>query len=221
MALRSSWEGFLKLNLLSVPVKAYSVNVGGRNKIAFHQIHAGCGSRIRHQKVCPVHGEVTKDEVVSGYEYAKGKYVLIEPEELNKVRKEDDKSITIDLFIHPDALDPIYFTGRSFYLTPDGAVGQKPYEVLQRVMKDQQRYAVVRIILSGRQQIALVRPVEGLLVMSILNYDDQVKKPSAFRMKRPIKKSQKRNWSWPKCWCRLRRATSSIWLSTTTSTRRR
>src|SRR6266508_2789007 len=120
MALRSSWEGFLKLNLLSVPVKAYSTTISGRGKINFHQLHAECGSRIKHQKVCPVHGEVSNDEIERGYEYAKGQYVIIEDEELNAIRDIDDKSITIELFIHSDALDPIYYSGRSYYLTPSG-----------------------------------------------------------------------------------------------------
>src|ERR1700730_12538329 len=82
MPSRPSWEGFLRFNLLAVPVKAYSAAVSGGGKIAFHQIHKECHNRIRHKKFCPVHGEVRNDEIVSGYEIAKGQYVIIDPEDL-------------------------------------------------------------------------------------------------------------------------------------------
>ena len=110
MAARSTWEGYLRLNLLSVPVKAYSATVTGKGKIGFHLIHAKCNSRIHYKKVCPIHGEVPNDEIVSGYEVADGNYVLIDKEELSKLRADADKAITIDVFIRPDALDPVYYT---------------------------------------------------------------------------------------------------------------
>lgn len=188
MALRSSWEGFLRLNLISVPVKAYSVTQSGGGRIGFHQIHAKCKSRIRYQKVCPVHGEVTMDEIVSGYEVAKNQYVLIKPEELKKLRVDADKSIDIDVFIRPNEVDPIYFTDRSYYLTPSGKAGQKPYAVLQKVMADEQRYAVGAMVLSGREQIVLLRPVEQLLTATVLNYADRVKPVRAFEDEAPDEK---------------------------------
>src|SRR2546421_6833774 len=101
MALRSSWEGFLKLSLISVPVRAYNAAVPGGGDIHFHQIHKECGNRIRYQKVCPVHGEVTKEQIVSGCEYEKGKYVEFNPEEISKLRAENDESINIDVFTAP------------------------------------------------------------------------------------------------------------------------
>src|SRR2546421_6415295 len=100
---RPSWDGFIKFNLISVPVKAYSATVSGGGKIGFHLLHKKCNSRIRYKKVCPIHGEVEKDEIVSAYEYAKGKYVPVDPEELDKLRTENDKAIGIDAFIRPEA----------------------------------------------------------------------------------------------------------------------
>src|SRR5262245_22020078 len=120
MALRSSWEGFLRLNLISVPVKAFSATQSGGGRIGFHQIHAKCKNRIRYKKVCPVHGEVTNDEIVSGYEVAKGQHVLIKPDELKKLRGDADKSIDIDVFVKPGDVDPLFFTDRSYFLTPSG-----------------------------------------------------------------------------------------------------
>src|SRR5689334_16715576 len=106
MAARSSWDGYLKLSLISVPVRAFSAQARGKGEVHFNRIHKGCGERIRYEKVCPVHGEVTNDEVVSGYPYEKNEYVEVDPNELKKVKAENDQSLNIDAFIPPDALDP-------------------------------------------------------------------------------------------------------------------
>jgi len=188
MALRSSWEGFLRLNLISVPVKAYSATQTGGGRISFHQIHAKCKNRIRYKKVCPVHGEVPNEEIVSGYEVAKGQYVLVKPDELKKLRAEADKSIEIDVFINPDELDPLYYTDRSYYLAPSGKAGQKPYAVLQRVMAEEQRYAIANMVFSGRNHIVVVRPTGKMLTATVLSFADQIKSPKAFQEEVPDEK---------------------------------
>ncbi|HZZ76881.1 MAG TPA: Ku protein [Gemmataceae bacterium] len=188
MALRSSWDGYLKLSLISVPVRAYNAAVAGSGDVHFHQLHRECGNRIHYKKVCPVHGEVSKGEIVSGYEYKKGKYVEMEKEELDKLRPEDEKSVNIDAFADPGQIDPMYMTGRTFYLVPAGPAGQKAYSLLHDVMKEKQRYAVGTIVLSGHDETVLIRPVEELLTMSVLYHEDQIKQPTAF--KDEIKKSK-------------------------------
>ncbi len=180
MAMRSSWEGYLRLNLISVPVKAFSATTAGRGRIGFHLLHAKCNSRIRYKKVCPIHGEVRNDEIVSGYEHAKDQYVVIKKEELQKLRPETDKAIEIDVFVDPPELDPAYFTERVYYLTPDGRAAQKSYAVLQQVMADSGRYAIGTMVFSGREQIVAVRPTGRLLAVSFLRYADEVKSPSSF-----------------------------------------
>src|SRR5438876_4735593 len=124
---RPSWSGFLKFNLISVPVKGYNAAAAGGGKIGFHLLHKKCNSRIRYKKVCPVHGEVENDEIVSGYEYGKGQYVIVDADERGGLKSEDDKSISVDTFVAADAIDPVYFSGRTYYLLPDGKVAQKPY----------------------------------------------------------------------------------------------
>jgi len=185
MGMHSNWEGFLRFNLISVPVRAYTATVAGGGKIAFHQIHKGCNSRIQYKKFCPIHGEVTKDDIVSGYEISKGEYVLVDPDELSKLRTENDKAINIDTFIRPDKLNPIYYGERSYYLVPSAKVGQKPYAVLQKVMKEQNRHAIGQVVMSGREQLVLVRSLDGLLCMTTLHYDSEIKKPSAFEDEAP------------------------------------
>jgi DNA end-binding protein Ku len=180
MAARTAWEGYLRLNLLSVPVKAYSATVSGRGKIGFHLIHAKCNSRIRYKKVCPIHGEVPNNEIVSGYEVADGQYVLMDKDVLAKLGASADKAITIDVFIRPAALDPVYYTDRTYYLVPDGEVGRQSYAVLRKVMSDDGRYAVATMVLSGRAQVVLIRPVDRLLAVTVLSYETQLKKPADF-----------------------------------------
>jgi DNA end-binding protein Ku len=178
MALRSSWKGFLRLSLVSVPVKAFTARASGSD-IRLNQLHRECGSRVQYKKACPIHGEIPNDEIVKGYEYAKDQYVVIDPEEIQKLRAESDRSVGIVGFIAADRLDPIYHSGKTYYLAPDGAVGQKPYALLRQVLVEEGLHALARMVLSGRDQIVLVRPMEDLLALTVLEYAASVREPSA------------------------------------------
>ncbi len=180
MPSRPSWDGYLKFNLISVPVKGYNAAESGGGKIGAHLLHKTCNSRIRYKKVCPIHGEVGNDEIVSAYEHAKGQHIVVDADERKKVRVENDKAIAIDVFIPPDALDPVYFTERTYYLVPDGKVAHKPYAVLRDAMAQDGRYAIAQVVFSGQGRVAVVRPLGQVLAMTLLSYADQVKKPSAF-----------------------------------------
>ncbi len=179
MAPRSSWKGFIKLSLVSVPVKGYTAS-NTSSSISLNQLHKSCHNRIRYQKTCPEHGEVSNDEIVKGYEYAKGEYVVIDEEELEKLRTESDRSIQIDGFIDPEVIDPLYHAGKTYYLVPDGAVGQKPYNLLLQGMKDNNVCAIAQVVLSGREQAVLLRPLERLLALTVLSHENEIKNPQSF-----------------------------------------
>jgi DNA end-binding protein Ku len=181
MAARSSWKGFLKLSLVSVPVKAYTATSSSSGEIRLNQLHKECHSRINYKKTCPIHGEVPNEDIVSGYEYSKGQYVIVDADEVDKLRTPDEKAINIDGFVSPGGIDPMYFSGKGYYLVPDGPVAQKPYSLLYEGMVSLKRAAVARVVMHGRDQLVLIRPVDDLLMMSILNYDTQVNKPAAFK----------------------------------------
>jgi DNA end-binding protein Ku len=185
MAARSSWKGYLKLSLVSVPVKAYTAAASGGGEIQLNQLHADCNSRIQYKKSCPLHGEVKGDHIVSGYEYSKGQYVIVDTSELEKLRTEDDKAIKIDAFVPADTIDPAYFSGKNYYLVPEGPVGQRPFAVVCQGMIDEDCCGVAQVVLHSREQLVVLRPVDNLLVMSILNYDHQVTKPTAFAEEAP------------------------------------
>src|SRR5262245_565372 len=174
MAARASWKGFIRLSLVSVPVKAFTATASGGGEIHLNQIHAECHNRIRYQKTCPIHGEVSNDAIVSGYEFSKGQFVVIDPDELDKLRSESDKAVNIDTFISPETIDPIYFSGKTYYLVPDGPIGQKPYSLLHKGMLDQKCVAVAKVVLHGREQVVLLRSLEKLIAMSILEYEQKI-----------------------------------------------
>jgi DNA end-binding protein Ku len=178
---RSTWEGFLKFSLISIPVRAYNSAAPARGEIHFHQLHRDCGERIQYKKVCPVHGELSKEDIISGHEVTKGEYVEIEPDELKQVRAEDDESISIDAFLKPEAIDPVYYSGKTFYLAPNGPAGQKAYALLCRVMSEQNVEAVGHMVLSGHEVPVLVRAVEPVLEMTVLFYESQVKGPGSVK----------------------------------------
>lgn len=173
MAARSSWKGFLKLSLVSVPVRGYTAQ-SSAGEIRLNQLHEACHNRVRYQKVCPVHGEISQDEIVSGYEYAKGQYVVIDPKELAKLRSERDRSINVDAVVSPDAIDPIHFTDKTYYLLPDGAVGQKPYALIHQALREHNLAAIGRVVLYGREELVLVRAYEQVLAMTSLKYEAEI-----------------------------------------------
>jgi DNA end-binding protein Ku len=184
MAPRSVWKGFLKLSLVSVPVKAFTASNTSQD-IHLHQLHADCHSRIHYQKVCPLHGEVPSHQIVSGYEYARGQYVIVSPDEIDRLRGEAAKAVDIDTFIPSSAFDPLYASGRRYYLAPDGPIGQKGYAVLYQAMLELKRCALAQAVLHGREQWVLLRPQEGLLVLEVLHYAHQVHLPETFRSEAP------------------------------------
>ena len=95
---RSSWKGFIKLSLVSVPVKAFTANNTSED-VRLNQLHDNCNSRVKYQKVCPEHGELKTTEIVSGYEYTKDSYVIIDPEDIAKIRSVSDRAISIEGFV--------------------------------------------------------------------------------------------------------------------------
>jgi DNA end-binding protein Ku len=185
MAARSSWKGFIRLSLVSVPVKAYTASASGGGEISLNQIHAECNSRIRYQKTCPIHGEVSQDQIVMGYEIAKGQYVVIDPDEIQKLRPESDKAVHIDAFVPQDQLDAAQFSGKNYFLVPDGPIAFKPYGLLVAGMKEMNVNAVAKVVMHNRDQLVLLRPINRLLGMSILHFESQLVKPATFEPEVP------------------------------------
>ncbi|WP_397571829.1 Ku protein [Schlesneria sp. T3-172] len=185
MSFRSSWKGYLKLSLVSVPVKAYSAVSSDEGEIHFNQLHEKCHSRIKYVKTCPKHGAVPSEEIVSGYEYAKGQYVVMDSSELAALRADKEKSVNVEAIVPVGAIDPMYLTEKSSYLIPDGRVGEKPYAVIEQCLASQNSIAVGRLVINGKDEVVMIRPLDGLLVLTVLSGAAQVKQPGLFASELP------------------------------------
>ncbi len=169
----------MRLSLVTVPVRGYTATTSGSD-IRLNQLHADCNQRVKYQKSCPEHGALESDQIVSGYEYAKGQYVRVDLDELQKLRPERDNSVRIDGFVDRGGIDEIYRSGRFYYLLPDGAVGQKPYALLLQAMVDAGVEAIAQVVISGREQLVAIRPAGKLLTMVVLVHKAKVKQPQTF-----------------------------------------
>ena len=179
MAPRSSWKGFIKLSLVSVPVKAFTAHQTSE-EIRLNQLHKECHARVKYQKVCPEHGELKQDQIVSGYQYAKDQYVVIDPSEVSKLRPESDRTLNIHGFVDPNEIDAMYMSGKTYYLMPDGPAGSRPYALLRQGMEEGGLCAIAQVVLSGREQLAMLRVHDDMLVMSILHYAKSIRTAQDF-----------------------------------------
>src|SRR6185295_11591470 len=149
-------SGTISFGLVTIPVKLYSTGESSAG-IQFNMLHRKCGSRLRQQYVCPLDDEVVEREnIVKGYEYSRGQYVLFTEEELKALIPEPTNAVEITEFVPLDQVDPIYYE-RSYYLGPDRG-GDRPYRLLAEAMKRTGRAALARYVARGKDQFVLVRP---------------------------------------------------------------
>jgi DNA end-binding protein Ku len=163
----------VSFGLVTIPVKLYSTGEAAAG-VQLNMLHAKCGSRLKQQYICPVDDEVVgRDEMVKGYEYAKGQYVLFSEDELKTLNREATNAISIAEFVPLEQVDPIYFE-KSYYLGPDKG-GERPYRLLAEAMKQTSRAALARYAARGRDYLVLLRPFQGGLIMQQLRYHDELR----------------------------------------------
>jgi DNA end-binding protein Ku len=173
MAARAYWKGYLRLSLVTAPVRLYSA-VTESGRIAFHKIHKPTGERIHHENVVEGVGEVDKGDIAKGFEYEKGRYVIVEDEELERLRLESAKVIDLVQFSDRDELDPLYFD-KGYFVAPDGKVGDEAYRVIREALRRSGKVALGQIVLSRRERIAALRPCGRGLVLDTLRYEYEVR----------------------------------------------
>ena len=129
MAARATWKGYLKVSLVNIPIRVFPATDSAAS-ISFNQLHAECQTRIQQKKWCPKHDrEVTNAEIVKGYEFEKGRYVVVTDEDIEKVRPPSTRVIDLAQFTEDSAIDPIY-VDRAYYLAPDGAMAASAFAVM-------------------------------------------------------------------------------------------
>jgi len=168
---RSIWSGTIAFGLISIPVKLFAAV---RHKgVSFNQLDERNMGRIRYQKVSEADGEIVPPEhIVKGVEVSRGRYVLVDPDELAPFVPLPTKTIDVEEFVDLADIDPLYFES-TYYVAPAG-VGTKPYALLARALASSGKVAIVRFVMRGRQYTAAVRSVDGRLVMSTLVYADEL-----------------------------------------------
>jgi DNA end-binding protein Ku len=173
----SVWSGYLTFGLISMPVRLFS---GARtNHVSFHMLHRDDHVRVKQQLICPEEDKVVaRDEIVKGYEFRKGEYVIIEPEEIKKIEPKTAKSMEILEFVKADEIDPIYFES-SYYLVAEEA-GKRPYVLLQKALHDSRFVAVAKLAMHNREYTVFLRPYSGGLMLHTMYYQDEIRKLEDF-----------------------------------------
>jgi len=173
MAARAIGSGTISFGLVNIPVKVYAATESAA-RISFNQLHDKCKSRLRQQMYCPTDDEVVpREHIVKGYEFAKDQYVLFSPEELKALEEESTKQMEITEFVPLAAVDPLYFES-GYFLGPDKGA-ERPYRLLARALEESQHAGVARYANRGREDLVLIRPKDGALVMEQLRYADELR----------------------------------------------
>ena len=176
--MRSMWMGMLNFGLVSMPVKLYSA-VSSKT-VHFKHLHASDHSRVYTKRFCPVdEEEVAFDELVRGYEIAPERYVVIEDDELAALAPEFTRTIEIEDFVELEEIDRIYLD-QSYYVVPNKG-GARSYRLLQQAMTETGKVAIARVVLRSRERLVAIRPREDALLMTTMNFGDEVQPISELR----------------------------------------
>jgi len=179
VAPRPYWKGYLRLSLVSCPIALYPAT-SEREKISFHQINKETGNRIRYRKVDAETGEeVPSEQIIKGYEVAKGEYVEITDEELESVTLESTKTIEIDEFVPRTEIDELYNI-RPYYIAPDGKVGQDAFVVIRNIIEQMKMVAIGRVVLTSREHVVAIVPRGKGLMGTLLRFPYEVRDASEY-----------------------------------------
>ena len=176
MAARPTWKGHLKVSLVTVPVRVFpATNTAGA--VRFNQLHAECRTRIRQKKWCEdCDREVDKSEIVKGYEFEKGRWVVVDDEDVAKAKPESTRIINLLRFADVESIDPLYVE-RPYYLAPDGKVAAEAFAVLREALRG--KAGIGKLALLGREHLVAVQPRDQGLVMLTLRAASEVRRMSA------------------------------------------
>jgi len=176
MAARPTWKGYLKISLVNIPIKVFPATDAGAT-LGFNQLHAECQTRIQQKRWCPkCEREVPNTELVKGYEFEKGRFVVIEDEDIEKVRVDSTRVINLEKFTDDAAIDPIYLE-RPYYLAPDGDVAKEAFAVMRAAMKG--KAGIGKVALYGREYLVKVQPREQGLVMYTMRHANEIRRMDA------------------------------------------
>lgn len=178
MAARAYWKGQIRLALVSIPVEIFSATKSGAS-ISFNQIHEPTGKRIKYEKVVPGVGPVEPEEIVKGFQYEKGSYVLLEDEEIDSVKLESKKTLELTQFVDHDEIDVLYYE-KPYYVVPADDLAEEAFIVLREALRRTKKVALGQLALRGREYIVSLKPCGRGIVLETLRYADEVHKAQGY-----------------------------------------
>ncbi len=178
MAARAYWKGQIRLALVSIPVEVYSATKSGAT-VAFNQIHEPTGKRIKYEKVVPGVGPVDADEIVKGFQYEKGSYVLLDDEELEAVKLESKKTLELTQFVDLNEIDPLYYE-KPYYVVPADDLAEEAYIVLREALRDTKKVGLGQLTMRGREYVVALKPCGRGILLETMRYADEVNKAQGY-----------------------------------------
>src|SRR5690349_8987798 len=172
MPARPTWKGYLKISLVNIPIKVFPATDAGAT-LSFNQLHGECQTRIQQKRWCPkCEREVPNTDLVKGYEYEKGQYVVLDEADFEKVRTESTRVIDLIQFSDESSIDPMY-VDRTYYLAPDGGVAAEAFALMREGMKG--KVGIGKLALYGREYLVAVRPHDNGIVMHTLHHAAEIR----------------------------------------------
>lgn len=178
MAARAYWQGQIRLALVSIPVEIYSATKTGAS-VAFRQIHEPSGKPIRYEKVVPGIGPVDQDEILKGFEYEKGSYVLLEPDEIEAVKLESKKTLELTQFVDMHEIDVLYYE-KPYYVVPADDLAEEAYVVLREALRRTKKVGLGQLAMRGREYVVSLKPCGRGMVLETLRYADEVNRAANY-----------------------------------------
>lgn len=168
---RSIWTGTISFGLVNIPVRL--VTAIRRTELSFHQLHEKDGVRLRQKLICPAdQEEVSRDDIVRGYEIAPDQYVIVDDAELDAFVPESSRNMDITDFVDLSQIDPVYYD-RPYYLLP-AENAERPYHLLVRAMEDAGKVGIAKFVMRQKEYLAALRPVRGAICLEIMHFHDEV-----------------------------------------------
>lgn len=177
-AARAYWKGFLRLSLVTIGVEIYNA-VESKADISFRQIHKPSGKRVNYQKIVPGIGKIDNADIVKGYEVDTDTYVILEPEEIDAVKLESKKTIDLVQFIDAKDIDYRYFE-RPYFVVPTDSLSGEGYVVIRDALRKTGKIGLAQVTIAGREWLVALAPLEDGLVMEMLRYAEELRRPADF-----------------------------------------
>jgi len=173
----SVWKGFVSFGLVSIPIRLYAAARGTR--IELHQLHTVCKTRLKQPLFCPTCNRiVTRDEVVKGYEYEDGKYVLLDPEEVKRIAPQSARSMEILAFVKQSQIDPLFFDS-SYFVVPEDE-GRKGYDLLLKTLESTKRVGIAKVTMHQREYTVFLRPYDGGLTLHTMYFANEIREAPGY-----------------------------------------